>query len=185
MAKRQCKGTTKKGRPCKSPPLKGTDFCLSHSGADTRRKVQFVGGQPGSGRPRLPTPSEVARKLIEENIVVILRPHFHALGYDVEVTGQGIGLVKLDGGGAKLYGESRDGVVRASDFEDLGAQIAAADKLWDRIYGRPKQSTEVTGPDGGPIEHDHVGIPTSQDFQSGVAAVLATAGANGNGNGSS
>jgi len=29
--------------------------------------------------------------------------------------------------------------------------MAAADKLLDRIYGRPKQATEITGAGGGPL----------------------------------
>lgn len=128
------------------------------------------------GRPRLPTPTEVAKKLIEDNIAVILRPHFHALGYDVETGPEGLALVPLEGGGAKLYGESRDGVVRGSEFNDLGAQMAAADKLLDRIYGRPKQATELSGPDGGAIPLGGE-VPTDAEFHTDVAKILQEAGA--------
>jgi hypothetical protein len=41
-----------------------------------------------------------------------------------------------------------------TDYDDLGAQMAAAEKLRDRVFGRPKQTTEVTGPGGGKIEVD-------------------------------
>jgi len=34
-----------------------------------------------------------------------------------------------------------------------GARIAAATALLDRGYGRPRQAVEMTGKDGGPIEH--------------------------------
>jgi hypothetical protein len=174
--RRACKGTTKKGKPCGAPPMKDSDLCLSH---DRKAKEErgFGGPQAGSGRPRLPTPTEVARDLVEQNIAIILRPHFRTLGFDVETGKNGVVLVPLAEGGAKLYGESREGVINASPYEDLGAQIAAADKLLDRIYGRPKQATELTGPGGGPIEHDHAGIPTNEEFQAGMAAVLAGAGA--------
>ncbi len=181
MSKRACKGTNSRGKPCKAPPLKGTDACISHSPKDVQGKAGFGGSQPGSGRPRLPTPTEVARDLIEQNIAIILRPHFRTLGFEVETGEKGVVLVPLAEGGAKLYGESREGVINASDYEDLGAQIAAADKLLDRIYGRPKQATELTGPGGGPIEHDHIGIPSDEEFHQGVAEVLAGAGANGSG----
>lgn len=150
--KRRCKGTTKAGKACGANPLKDSDFCLAHSDAKTREAVGFVADNGKQGRPKLPTPTAVARKLIEENIVVILRPHFRALGFDVETGEHGVVLVPLEGGGAKLYGESRDGVVRASGYDDLGAQIAAADKLLDRIYGKARQSTEITGADGGPVK---------------------------------
>lgn len=73
---------------------------------------------------------------------MILRPHFAVLGHDVEVGEEGIALVPLEGGGAKLFGESREGVIKMSSYPDLGAQIAAADKLLDRVYGRPKQVSE-------------------------------------------
>lgn len=173
MPKRQCKGKNKRGEPCEANPLKGRDTCLAHADEETRKSLQFVGGQPGSGRPKLPTPTEVARKLIEENIAIILRPHFRTLGYDVETGEQGVVLVPLEGGGAKLYGESREGVVRASDYEDLGAQIAAADKLLDRIYGKARQSTELVGAQGGPVEI----VPVKRDKATEVAGLLAKVGA--------
>ena len=36
------------------------------------------------------------------------------------------------------------------------AQLAAANALLDRGYGRPHQSVEMTGKDGDPIEHEEV-----------------------------
>jgi hypothetical protein len=85
--------------------------------------------------------------LVEENVAAILRPHFKALGLRLNDDGSVEQLER----GAILTGESKDGEVRASLIEDLGAQIAAAEKLLDRVYGRPKQATEISGPDGGPL----------------------------------
>jgi hypothetical protein len=172
MTKRVCKGTNAAGKPCGASPLKGTDRCAAHplDPASTRfgsSEQASAAGRQG-GRPKLPTPTEVARDLIEQNIAIILRPHFRTLGYDVETSKQGVVLVPLKGGGAKLYGESRDGVVRSSEYEDLGAQIAAADKLLDRIYGRPKQATELTGPGGGPIAVSPNVIPDQEDWHAAV-----------------
>lgn len=171
--KRVCKATTRAGKPCKASPLTDSDFCLAHSDAKIRESTGFVADNGKQGRPKLPTPSEVARKLIEENIAIILRPHFRALGYDVETGGEGVVLVPLEGGGAKLYGESRDGVVRASAYDDLGAQIAAADKLLDRIYGKARQSTELVGAQGGPVEV----VPVRRDKAAQVAGILDRVGA--------
>lgn len=176
MSKRRCKAKKKNGKPCANSPVRGKDRCIGHLPRKQKEALGFGGPQPGSGRPSLPSPTEVARKLIEENIAVILRPHFRALGYDVETGAEGLVLVPLDRGGAKLYGESRDGVVRGSEFDDLGAQMAAADKLLDRIYGRPKQATEVSGPDGGAIPMGGE-VPTDADFHTDVAKILAEAGA--------
>jgi hypothetical protein len=181
----RCTGTTKTGQPCKASPLKGTDRCLAHSDADTRASVGFTpdAGARG-GRPRLPKPSELARQLVERNVCAILRPHFKALGLQLNDDG----CVEPLDRGAILTGESKDGTVVASTIEDLGAQIAAAEKLLDRVYGRPKQQTEISGPEGGPI---NLQAPDDATDRSTRAAMLlaragqlpeaALSGSNGNG----
>lgn len=171
MAKARCKAKTKAGKACKSPPIRGTDFCLSHSPAKARESVGFIANNGKQGRPRLPTPTEIARKLIEDNVAAILRPHFRTLGYDVQIADQELKLVELADGGAKLYGESKEGDINVSSHEDLGAMIAAAEKLLDRVYGRPKQATEITGAGGGPIQTQEL-IPSDADWHTQVARVL-------------
>jgi hypothetical protein len=191
MAKRSCHGEKKDGSPCGAPPLKpgtvieGTTvtgkWCILHD-EDLPDSARIGGAQPGSGRPRVPTATEVMRKLVEENVCAVLSPHFKILGFDVVIDEEkGIGLVAREGGGAKLYGESREGVINASDYEDLGAQLAAAEKILDRVFGKAKQSTELTGANGKPIEVDAIGVPTTQEFHEGVASILAAAGAAGDG----
>lgn len=182
MGERRCKGKTKAGKACSSHPLKESDFCLSHSDAKTRESVGFVADNGKAGRPRVPTATEVMRQVVEEHVTVILAPHFAVLGYEllIEQDEKGetkIGLKPLEEGGAKLFGESRDGVVKMSTHEDLGAQLAAAEKILDRALGRPKQATELTGAGGGPVEVDMIGVPTEADFHEGVAKILQEAGA--------
>lgn len=156
----KCTGTTKKKKPCGANALKpGTliqgvtvtgKWCRQHDEdlpSSAKIHASRTREQMG-GRPPLPKPTEVARRLIEENVTAILRPHFLALGIELHQDGT---TTRLDGG-AMLFGESKDGVVVASAYEDLGAQIAAAEKLLDRVYGRPKQQTEITGEGGGPVE---------------------------------
>jgi hypothetical protein len=62
-------------------------------------------------------------------------PRDKTLGYDIIFEGNRARLAAIPSGGAKVLGESKDGVVKDSNFEDLAAQIAAAEKLLDRIYG--------------------------------------------------
>lgn len=147
MTKRLCNGTTKKGTPCKGNPLKDSDYCLAHADEQTRASVGFGGSRAGAmgGRPKKPTPSEIQRQLMERYELAIQRPYWRTLGYDVVIGENGDPeLIELPDGGAKLFGESKDGDIHVSGVDDLGAMIAAAEKLQDRVYGRPRQRNEVT-----------------------------------------
>jgi hypothetical protein len=186
--RRHCTGTTKQGAPCKAAPLKDDDRCSAHTLRPDRTRfgspAQASAAGKLGGRPPLPKPTDVARRLIEENVHRILRPHFLALGLDISDDG----TVERRDGGAVMFGESKDGDIVKSGYEDLGAQMAAAEKLLDRVYGKPKQATEISGPEGGPVVT--VELPTAPEWQAQVAKVLLETGAlavaapNGNGNGS-
>lgn len=78
----------------------------------------------------------------------VLGPYWRTLGFDLVRTDAGLELREREGGGAKLYGESKEGVIRVSDHDDLGAMVTVAEKLQDRVFGRPKQAVEHTAPDG-------------------------------------
>jgi phosphoglycolate phosphatase-like HAD superfamily hydrolase len=54
-----------------------------------------------------------------------------------------------------------EGEVFASEVDDLGAQMAAARELLDRVYGRPRQSVEVAGVEDGLIALDVIGFDLS------------------------
>lgn len=168
-----CTGKTKKGTRCKAHPLKGTKRCLAHSDSKTRESVGFVAANGKAGRKPLPKPTEVGRRLVEQNIVAVQRPYWRALGYDVELGPDGPFLVEVEHGGAKLYGTSKSGVVNMSKHDDLGAMMTAAEKLQDRAFGRPKQTTALTGADGGPVEI----VEVATDRGSRVAELLAGTGA--------
>jgi hypothetical protein len=141
---RRCTGKTKAGKRCKAYALHGTKppRCLAHADEKERERLRFGGAQPGAGRPAKPRPSAVARKLIEENTAAVLRPYWLTLGYDVEATGEGLKLVAVEGGGAKLH-TTGSGRVRVSAHADLEAMMRAAERLQDRVYGKPKQTVDV------------------------------------------
>lgn len=149
---KRCSAKTKAGKACRAAPVKGTDRCLAHSDATLRESTGFIPDNGKAGRKPLPKPTEVMRQLVEKHVQVVMAPHFRTLGYDVtrdDDTGE-LTIVPNEGG-AKIYGESKEGAIRMTEHDDLGAHIAAAEKLLDRIYGRPKQATEITGADGGPV----------------------------------
>lgn len=175
MSDRKCAGTTKKGDPCKAAPLTDTDFCLAHSDEETRGETGFGGPQPGSGVPARPKPSEIAKRLIEANELALQRPYWLTLGYDVVIGENGPELVERATGGAKLYGTSKDGYVQVSPHDDLEAMQRAAERLQDRVYGKPKQQTEVTGAEGGPVQV--VSIAPDPDRARSIAELLQQQGA--------
>jgi hypothetical protein len=149
MTARRCQGNNKAGRPCGSPPLRGGDFCLAHDEV-SRDSVRFGGPQPGSGRPRVPRSTALQRELVERHAVAVVRPYVRALGLDIDEDGNVTQLAR----GAIVVGRDKEGGVHASTIEDLGAQIAAAEALLNRVHGKPRQALEHTGADGGPIELD-------------------------------
>lgn len=180
MSDRACAGTNSAGDPCGAAPLKGKDHCAAH---DPEAPASSRFGSPAQareagrlgGRPALPKPSDIARRLIEENELALQRPYWRTLGYDVRIGNNGPELVELDEGGAKLFGTSKDGLVRVSSHEDLEAMQRAAERLQDRVYGRPKQQTEISGPEGAPIEV--VPIAPDPDRAATIAALLRDQGA--------
>ena len=152
--RRRCKGTTVKGKPCQAAALKGQDYCSAHDpvspgfGTPEQAKSAALLG----GRPKLVRPSEIAQRLIEDNALAIQRPYWRALGYEVKQREDGdFYLEEIAGGGAKIHA-TWEGEVSVSTHDDLGAQAKAASELQDRAYGKARQISELSGPNGGPIE---------------------------------
>lgn len=120
----KCTATTKAGKPCRANAIGDTGLCAGHAGV--------IGGPtPGAGRPRKLTPTEVLREKIEADIEKWLAPFEEALEAVLVVTYQGTATV--------------------TQIADLEARQQAAMRVLDRVYGRPRQMTELTGAGGGPI----------------------------------
>jgi hypothetical protein len=134
MAKRRCKGKTKAGKRCRAYPLHDSQYCLAHDEL-SRASVGFGGPEAGrlGGRPKSPRVVDVLRERVEARIEEVIAPYFEALTRAV------------------LHA-TYEGDVIVSDAPDLGARMAAAEKLLDRVYGKPRQTIEHAGPqDGAPI----------------------------------
>jgi hypothetical protein len=166
----ECKHTIvkgkRKGEVCNRPTYEDTDACWGHQSKEAKAEKGFGGAQQNSGRPKLKDPFDVAREAVRQHAELLIAPHFKALGFDIriETTDDGpiLHLDKSEGGAAKLYGESKDGVIVPSDLEDIGAQIAAAEKILDRLFGKPRQALELSGNDNGPIEVVSVDRPEAE-----------------------
>lgn len=134
MAKRQCQGLNAEGGPCGAAPLKGKPHCFAHD-KESQDSARFGGSQPGAGRPRVPRATELMREWVEEHAEKILKPYTDAIE-------------------SAVMSATFEGEVLPSEVPDLGARITAAEKLLDRVLGKPAQRVEHAGPQGDPVAVD-------------------------------
>ncbi len=150
---------------------------MGHQPEEVRAEAGMaVPGSAGkSARPRERKVPELMRLVAEEAAEHILAPHFKALGVKLQFNEDGSPHIEYDdSGGVKLFGVSKDGDVFVSEHTDVGGQIAAAEKILDRVWGKSKQSHELAGPGGGPVR---VEVPRSSTRAAEVARILSEAGA--------
>lgn len=126
-------GTKGDGTPCAANPLKTGDYCISHD-KEAGERAGFGGSQPGAGRPKNPRAVDVLRERLEEQIDRVLNPLFDAL----EAETQAIALGAED--------------AEPISVPDHRIRLAAVREILDRSYGKPTQATEISGPDGGPLQ---------------------------------
>jgi hypothetical protein len=139
MATRRCKGNTKAGKRCKARPLRGRNHCSAHD-PDTPRSNRF--GSPeqaatagaAGGRPKKPRATEILRDRVENDVDRWVQPFEEALAAEAPV----------------VVGTGKHATLEM--VTDHGTRMRAAIAVLDRVYGRPKQATEISGPDGNPIE---------------------------------
>ena len=137
MAKRRCKGKTKAGRRCRAYPLGGSEFCSAHDPlrpAETRfgDPVQAAAaGSVGGTAGKRPRAVDVMRERLEQQMDAVLAPYFSAISEAVVV-------VKYEGNAI------------ASNVPDLEARQRAAERVLDRVYGKPSQTIAHTGVEDGP-----------------------------------
>jgi hypothetical protein len=170
----QCPETTKTGKRCRGkvreePEAEGR--CLAHAPEAYRQSRGFGGSQPGAGRPRNPRPMDVIREVVQADTLRWLEGHFRALGVEVKYDANGeVVLSERAEGPAKLYGTSKEGDVYVSPHVDVEAMQRAAERLFDRGFGKPVQ-TNLLGQadDAGPIEVD---VPTTAERLKEVADTL-------------
>lgn len=134
--------------------------CVMHSSPAIRKELGLLNtdprANPGAGRKPKPTAMSILRARFEENADRYLQPLEDAItALKAHVVG--------NGGSAHL------------EFTpDIALQLKAMETMIDRIYGRPKQVTELTGFEGGPVE---VQVPNDEERARGLAAILASTGA--------
>lgn len=70
------------------------------------------------------------------------------------------------------YTEEALGVLVTAMRGEMPHAMVAADKILDRGHGKPSQSTEISGPNGGPVE---VNDTSSLELARRIAFLLTTA----------
>lgn len=182
MSARTCNGTTKKGTPCKATPLKSGSVidditvkgrhCRAHdpdlpASARFGSRAQATEAGKQGGRPKNPRVVDVLKERFEAEVEDYLAVLRDALTAEEAVT---IGY------GEHAYMEL---------LPDHRTRLKALEIAFDRVYGRPKQQTELTGAEGGPIEM----VPVARERGAEVVRILTGTGAisvpvpSGNGNG--
>ena len=130
MSDRRCTATTKQGKPCKSPPQRGKNVCLSHD-VETREAVRFSGAQPGAGRPRRPREVELYQEVADE-----MREEMRAVLKEGLLAEQ---AVVVGGNSANAHIEM---------IPDNGHRLTTMREIMDRLHGKAAQTTtlDASGP---------------------------------------
>lgn len=180
----KCKGKTLKGTKCRSFAIPDNDgFCSMHGPRAAEIKAKAADGNRIARailRQKQPKPHELMRQVIESNPMLFMKPHLEALGITVEFIEdpENPELVKPvaipHGDGAVLYGVSKDGDVVISTHKDIEAQQKAAERLMDRVYGKPKQTNIVVGPHDDEAKPPEL-VPFDKQRQEDIARILADA----------
>lgn len=160
-----CPKYTRAGNPCSNPcqvaKIRGKYYklntCLMHSSDAIRDELGILNPPRGNvGRKKKVHPMDILRQRFEEEAERYLQPFEEALAAMKAV---------VVGNGASAHIEM---------VEDVALRLKAVESILDRIYGRPKQVTELTGADGGAVE---VAVPNDDERKQALAAVLASTGA--------
>lgn len=129
---RGCHGTNKAGAPCGAHPLPGTKLCGVHTPGHAIAR-HFAPGHPvhpGAGRP---SKIDQWRQAVLEEFEIWVAPYRAAVTSAVLTT-------------------TFEGRVHVSNVPDLAARIAAAEKVFNRLFGMPGQPIEFSGRVDGQID---------------------------------
>jgi hypothetical protein len=173
----RCKGRTKLGSRCKSYAKTADGLCVRHSASEVEAKALMAQARAIRDQAKL-KPHELMRAVVESNPIAFMQPYLDALGIKVVFVPDPADPRILHptavaaSDGALLYGVSKDGDVVVSKHKDIEAQQRAAERLFDRIYGKPKQTNIIAGAN---TQDDPNLVPFDDKRQAEVAAILESA----------
>lgn len=142
-----CQAETAKGLNCEGYAVMGAKHCSAHLTEEEREKLGVI-REPG-GRPKtVASPIKLAKEVVEVATTKALKPYLDAIG--VELVGfdeENRPVVRYlgDDHGLMIHGESKDGDIVMTSYHDLTGRVQIMEKLFDRVYGRPKQTQVLEG----------------------------------------
>lgn len=141
----RCTAKTKSGTRCRRRARKGSKQCAFHDPVSTEShrfgtpEQAREAGQLG-GRPRKPRPDDILRERIEADIDRWLAPLEAALG---------------SGKPVQMWDSAR-GSHEIEYVIDPALGMKAMKLAFERVYGKPRQSIDLAGADGGVLKVAHV-----------------------------
>jgi hypothetical protein len=179
QARKKCSALTKNGMKCKSFAYTDDGLCHMHSKSEEERQLLLKQARAVRDQAKL-KPHELMRVVIESNPIAFMQPYLDALGIRVvflpDVNDPQIlhptAVVDPNSNGTTLFGVSKDGEVVVSKHKDIEKQQIAAERLFDRVYGKPKQTNIIAG---AASQEDPQLVPFDAERQAEVAAILEAA----------
>jgi hypothetical protein len=178
-AQPRCNGLTKAGRPCRSFAITEDGLCHLHSKSEAEQKLLLDQARAVRQQAKL-KPHELMRVVIESNPIAFMQPYLDALGIRViflpDANDPNVlhptAVADPASQGATLFGVSKEGEVVVSKHKDIEKQQVAAERLFDRVYGKPKQTNIIAG---AASQEDPQLVPFDAARQAEVAAILEAA----------
>lgn len=88
------------------------------------------------------------RATMEVALSKLLTRYFLAIGMEFSGFDEEGNPIVIDNGAEKgicLHGESKEGYINVSEHPDLQVQVQVIEKLFDRVYGKSRQTTVLEG----------------------------------------
>lgn len=145
------------GEPCGMFQMYGTEHCRWHLTDDEKAAAGLApdpSGAPGTytrtpllGARTILTPQQQYRRVAEIAFAHMINKKLAIfgltlVGYDPH--GEPI-LEEVEGGGVKLHGESKDGDIIMTAWEDLVTMDKVFEGMQDRIFGKARQALQIEG----------------------------------------
>ncbi len=121
---RRCAATNKKGEPCRSPVVTASGLCRVHDPAQAEAVAQM---QQRGGRRKAETYQAALEAFMERNREKIITVYREALRAN------------------KIAIDQRTAEAVDTQQPDHVVRLQAAERIQDRVYGKPTARTEFTG----------------------------------------